>query len=168
MLIVVFAAIILSCDPESHRNSMLRKEIQRRTGQLEVMKKNMQQLANEVTAVWIRSLKYRFPDIQQIINQEIAVKSATLPFLQKVRFRYKTNHFLLLTCNYQTDQSKLRPEFDVFLFDQYGVNIHRQSIQYKGKVFKRYLPSGEEKEERYNIKIVSTLIPFYFLLREKQ
>ena len=168
LVLMLAAAIILSCEPESHRNNMLRKEIERRNRQLEVLQQNMQQIANEVTAIWIRSLKYRYPDIQPIINQEIAVKSARLPFIQKVRFRYKTNHHLLFTCNYKSNQDKLRPEFDIFLFDKYGINIHRQHIQYKGRWIRRYLKQGEEKDELYPLKIVSTRTPLYFLLREKQ
>jgi hypothetical protein len=162
------ATLFICCESESGQVRELRERIQKNARKLQNMGDNIQTLTSELIGTWGRSLKYRFPKVQAIVSEEVLLNLGKegLPYLKSAQFQYKTNHELKLTCSYQTDQEKVRPQFVLYIFDQYGSNIHKEVIHYKPKylVFGKDLVRGKLTRQDYKINVVSSTLPIFFMI----
>lgn len=110
-------------------------------------------------------MKYRFPDIKDILMGKTPVQSKQLPYVKYIKFKYITNHRLRVDISYQSNR-KVSPKFILLLFDNNGVNIHRQDISYTTLGFKRYIKGGKQLNKSYKVKILNSGVPRYFLMRK--
>ena len=168
VLIVMALFLFVSCESESSRILELRQKIEAKKQALAQQQKSVNNLSGEMRTLWLRSLKYRFPAMQPIVTDEVLMDLGHygLPFIKSVRFQYLKNHLLKLTCTYQSEEEKVRPVFTLYLFDQDGVNIHKETIHYTWYGIKANLPRKKSVPQDYRITVTSQAIPYYFLIQK--
>lgn len=167
-ILMVFA--VASCDVETPRIQKLREEIAANQQTYQHIKANWDGLRKEMTEIWVRSLGYRFPKVQPIDTKEITLllDKDGLGVLKSVRFQKRSNNNLRVYCTYYHNEPKsIRPQFILYLFDEYGVNIHKQTITYKGW-FGGALSPGKLVTKKFNIDPVGERMPQYFLVGKSQ
>lgn len=166
--LVCFALLVISCQTESDKVRELRERMQKNKQKLQNVNDNIRVINEELMTMWVYSLKYRFPRVNSITADEVLLNLAKegLPYLKSIRFQYKTNHDFKITCTYQSEQEKVRPHFMLYLFDQYGANVHKGKIDYKPKylLFGKDLPKGKLVTQEYNVQVSCSSIPFYFMI----
>ena len=170
MIVGLLSVCLLGCVGESERNRKLLQEIDREKQKQVFLQKNLQELSKEVQTVWMRSLKYRFPQVQKIIAQQIPMQLKQLHYIKHIRFTYGNRHNIFVYLTYKTMLKGISPDFVLYLFNSDGRNIHRQRIVYT-RLFgwkKKYLEPGVSVSKKYEVKILSRRMPRFFLLGEKK
>lgn len=167
---VLLILVLGSCQSDSPQVIKLRKEIAKKRARKKILAQNVALISKELETLWVRSLKYRFPKIQPINGEEVPLDLAkeNLPYLKALCLaRYNSSNELALSCSYKTKEKKVHPKFTLYLFDKYGINIHKQVVTYKKKFFffGKHLPPGKLVTQKYKIKVAkSRHIPRYFLI----
>lgn len=157
-----------ACTPDGEKTIRLRAEIEQKKLEIEEIKLELKELHQKVNTAWLQSLKYRFPDVQPITGGEIPVEMANLEYLKNVRFRYLSSHNKIqFTANYKTNQKDAKPQFYLYLFDDRGVNIHREEISYRKWGFRRSIPINKLVTQKESIEYISNSKAMHFLIREE-
>ena len=160
--IVIVCFLCISCSSETNETQKLRQQITEKQKAIQELQHNIAEVSASLSNIWLRSLKYRFADVHKITTpDEISINSQDVPYLKGIRFKYLNRHNQIqVVCNYKTPK-KVRLGFYIYLFDNQGVNIHRESIS-------SYFSIGKDKliEKKYKLKCASNTKPTHFLIRK--
>ncbi len=162
LIIALLLSLLTACEPRSERNQQLLREMQAEKQKIELLRKNIYEISHEMDVIWTRSLKYRFPQIQEIHISKVDLNIEALPYLKGIEFKFARSQKLDVFFTYKSDK-KANPCFTLLLFSSDGVNIHRQDIIHSGMI-SSYLKPDKERIDREKIAILGPQIPQFFLL----
>lgn len=163
MLLV--ACFMLACDGAS-QNQDLYEAIAAEKEKEKFLQNHLYTLQKELYTMALRSLKYRFPDIQPVLFQKNHLELAHLSYLKAVEILPTKGQKMFFRFHYEAKES-VSPHFTILLFRADGTNIHREEINYKGFIRDKYLKPGAKATQDETLHLFGTTQAAYYLIREK-
>jgi hypothetical protein len=148
----------------NEENQKLQKIIDGKLEQYNVYMENYNTIKQEIAHICFASFKGRFPDIQVITPKIFPIQNKDTPYIKHMQFQ-RIDQGLKVFVTYFTTKKNIKPKFNLYLFSQPGTNIHRETIQFKGKLFAKSLKPNREIQEIYTVKIFGNVIPWSFIVR---
>lgn len=138
----------------------------KRKEEFELLLKNNRMLSQEIIDLGQESFHARFPNAIKVNHQGEFVKDDTFPFIKKISMIPGSKKQYKIKVEYFASTTYIKPKFDIYFFNKQGLNIHVESIEYKGRLLKKTLPINKSIEEEYNVTIFGRHRPFYMVLKK--
>lgn len=138
----------------------------KRKEEFELLLKNYRKLSQEIIDLGQESFHARFPNAIKVNHQGELVKDDNFPFIKKISMIPSSKKQYKIKIEYFASTTSIKPKFDIYFFNKQGLNIHVESIEYKGKLLRKTLPINKSVEEEYTLTIFGRHRPFYLVLKK--
>jgi len=138
----------------------------KRKEEFKLLYENYKMLSKEIIDLGQESFHARFPNAIKINYQGELVKDNNFPFIKKISMIRSGEKQYKMKVEYLASTTHIKPKFEIYLFNRQGLNIHVETIQYKGKLLNKSLPINKSVEEEYTFTIFGRHRPAYLVLKK--
>ena len=169
LILGIFVFLLAACEPDEETIANLKEKIEQEKQKIQLQRQNVENIQKEIMEIAVRSLHYRFPDIQKIPDEpKISINLPDLPYLKEIEIQTINTQKMIFRFSYKTQEKNVSPHFTLFLFTNDGMNIHKEEIAHKGIFGDKYLKVDEKTTQEKTIQIYGNHQVQYFLIRENQ